>query len=136
MPYLSVKSKLLGLFFNPLTADHMYAAHNWEKIPQQVQTQLPSKPKTVSQIFISFWKYTWNFAHLEKKGSAYSLKYLGIYWPPKLCLLECKKVRVSEHPPGVNSSPGLKHCSNLRGITFILIFHYSKTNWVRNISLN
>ena len=60
---------MLGLFVNTLTAHHMYAAHSWEKIPQQVLTQLSQKPKNISQILIAFLKCTLNFAHLEKKRS-------------------------------------------------------------------
>ena len=50
-------------------AHHMYAAHSWEKIPQQVLTQLSQKTKNISQILIAFLKCTLNFAHLEKKRS-------------------------------------------------------------------
>ena len=38
--YLWIRSKILGLFVNTLTADYMYSAHSWKKIPQQVQTQI------------------------------------------------------------------------------------------------
>ena len=57
---------MLQLFVNTLTADHMYSAHSWEKIVQQVQTQLSYKLKNISQIVLAFLKSTWDFAHLEK----------------------------------------------------------------------
>ena len=50
-----------------------------------------------------------------------------------MCFFECRKGLVSEHPPGVKVVAGPKHCSNLHGIVFILIFHYSKIKWVRKL---
>ena len=38
--YRLIRSKMLGLFVNTLTADYMYSAHTSKKIQQQVQTQL------------------------------------------------------------------------------------------------
>ena len=89
----------------------MYAAHNWEKIPQQVQTQLPSKPKTVSQIFISFLKYTWNFAHLEKKDQPTRSNIWEFIDPQNCVYLNAKKyvfqntLRESTRPRVSNTAP-------------------------------
>ena len=59
-------SKILGPLFNTLTAHHLYSCHNWQNLPQQVQTQLSSTPSTFSRSFIAFPKYTYNFQHFEK----------------------------------------------------------------------
>ena len=53
---LLVGSEMLGHFFETLTADHMYSCDNWQKLPQQIQGQLSSKPSTSSQSFIKFSK--------------------------------------------------------------------------------
>ena len=59
-----VRSEILRMFGNTLTADHMYSRHRWEKLPQKVQTLLSKKRKTFFAIFIAISKSTKNFAHL------------------------------------------------------------------------
>ena len=49
-----VRSEILGLFSNTLTADHMYSRHRWEKLWQKVQTLLPQKRKTFSEFLLEF----------------------------------------------------------------------------------
>ena len=53
-----VISVILGLFFNMLTAYHMYSSKNLDKFKQQIQMQLSSKPLTFSKIFIAFFNFT------------------------------------------------------------------------------
>ena len=55
---LLVRSEMLGSSFNTLTADHMYSCHNWQKFPQQIQTQISSKVKIFSGSVIAFLKST------------------------------------------------------------------------------
>ena len=55
---LLVRSEILGLFVNTLTADEKYSRYNREKFPQQIQMQLYKKPKTFSRLFIVFLKST------------------------------------------------------------------------------
>ena len=81
---------------------------------------------------LPFWNYI-KFCTFWKKGSPWWVKYFGSYWLRKICFFECWKGLVSEHPPGVKVVAGPKHCSNLHGIVFILIFHYSKIKWVRKL---
>ena len=54
---LLIRSKMLGLFFNPLIAYHMYSRQNWEKFPQQGQTKLFSKLKSFLKFLLRFWSY-------------------------------------------------------------------------------
>ena len=42
---------------------------------------------------------------------------------PKMCLLECHKTSLSEHPLEINLLRDPKHCSNLQGSNFMLMFH-------------
>ena len=72
---------------------------------------------------MKFWTF-W------KKESAGWLKYFGNYILRKMYFLKCQKPPVSQHPSRVKMLAGRKHCSNVKGFVFILIFHYSKTNWV------
>ena len=53
---LLVGYEILGPVLNRLTNDHMYSCHNWEKLTQQVQTILSSKPTTFSGSFFTFSK--------------------------------------------------------------------------------
>ena len=49
---------MLRLFLKTLMADKIYSAHSWEKITEQVKTQLSYKRKTISGILIAFLKST------------------------------------------------------------------------------
>ena len=47
---------MLRLFVNALTADDKYSGRNMQKFPQQFQTPLSQKKKTLSGFFIAFPK--------------------------------------------------------------------------------
>ena len=68
-----VRSKILGLFVNTLTAEYKYSRRNMKTLTQQVETKFPLKQKTFSKFFIAFLKSTWNGEHFQKKGESSSL---------------------------------------------------------------
>ena len=68
-----VRSKILGLFLNTLTAEYTYYRRNMETFTQQVQTPLSLKQKTFSGFVIAFLKSTWNWEYFQKKGGSSSL---------------------------------------------------------------
>ena len=68
-----VRSKILGLFVNTLTAEYMYSGRNMQTFRQQVQTPLSLKQKSLSGFFIAFLKSTWNGEQFQKKGESSSL---------------------------------------------------------------
>ena len=72
-----VRSKILGLFVNTLTAEYTYSRRNMQTLTQQVQTPfqtpLSLKQKIFSGFFIAFLKSTWNGEHFQKKGESSSL---------------------------------------------------------------
>ena len=68
-----VRSKILGLFVNPLTAEYTYSRRNMHTLTQQVQTPLSLKQKIFSRFFIAFLKSTLNGEHFQKKGESSSL---------------------------------------------------------------
>ena len=68
-----VRSKILGLFINKLTAEYTYSGRNMMILTQQVQTPLSLKQKTFSRFFIVFLKSTWNGEYFQKKGESSSL---------------------------------------------------------------
>ena len=80
---LLVRSEILGLFGNTLTADHMYSGNYWEKVPQQVQTLLSQQPKKFSRIFIGILDSRQNLEHFEKKDQLHSLNILEVIKPRK-----------------------------------------------------
>ena len=69
----SVWYEILRLFVNALTADDKYSDSNMQNFPQQFQTPLPKKQKTLSGFFIAFPKCAWNLEHFEKKDEYSSL---------------------------------------------------------------
>ena len=68
-----VRSKILGLFVNTLTAEYTYSRRNMQTFTHKLQTPLPLKQKTFSGFFIVFLKSTWNGEHFQKKGESSSL---------------------------------------------------------------
>ena len=68
-----VRSKILGLFVNTLTAEYTYSGRNIPTLMQQVQTPLSLKQKFFSGFFIAFLKSRWNGEHFQKKGESSSL---------------------------------------------------------------
>ena len=64
---LLVRSEMLGLFFNALTADHMYSCHIRHRFQQQGPTHLSSKEKLFSGVVILFLKSTENFEIFEEE---------------------------------------------------------------------
>ena len=74
-----VRSKILGLFVNTLTAEYTYSCRNMLTLTQQVQTPLSLKQKTFSGLFIAFLKSTSNGEHFQKKGESSSLSISEIF---------------------------------------------------------
>ena len=68
-----VRSKILDVFVNTLTAEFTYSRRNMQTVTQQVQTPLSLKQKTFSGFFIAFLKSTWNGEHFQKKEESSSL---------------------------------------------------------------
>ena len=68
-----VRSKILGLFVNTLTAEYTYSRRNMQTFTQHIQRSLSLKQKTFSGYFIAFLKSTWNGEHFQKKGECSSL---------------------------------------------------------------
>ena len=89
---LWIRSKMVGLFLNTSTADHMYSAHTSEKIQQQVQTQLSWNWKTIPHIAIPFLKSTWNSALLKKKDQLDRSNILEVTDSEKFAYLNAKKL--------------------------------------------
>ena len=73
-----VRSKILGLFVNRLTAENKYSRRNMQIFAQQDQTPLSLKQKTFSEFFIAFLKATSNVEHLREKGDPPSLSFSEI----------------------------------------------------------
>ena len=68
-----VRSKILGLFVNTLTAEYTYSRRNMQTFTQHIQMPLFLKQKTFSGFFIPYLKSTWNGEQFPKKGESSSL---------------------------------------------------------------
>ena len=69
----SVWCEILRLFINALTADDKYSDSNMQNFPQQFQTPLSQKQKTLSGFIIAFMKCAWNLEHFQEKDEYSSL---------------------------------------------------------------
>ena len=122
-----VRTKILGLFVNTLTAEYTYSRRNMQTFTQQVQTPLSLKQKTFSRFFIAILVH--EMENLFKKMGVFYLKYFRNYWLQKRWLLKCLKSLTSEQLSVINLLTASKHCLNLHGTTNILFFHESGINW-------
>ena len=64
---LFVRSEILALLVNTLTANYQYSRSITDNVPLQFQMQLSEKLKTFSAFFITFSESALNFEHLKKK---------------------------------------------------------------------
>ena len=62
-----IRSKILGLFVNTLTAEYKYSRRNMQTFAQQIQRPLYLKKMIFSGFFIPFLKSTWNVEQFQKK---------------------------------------------------------------------
>ena len=120
-----VRSKILGLFVNTLTAEYTYSRRNMQTFTQHIQTPLSLKQKTFSGFFIAFLKSTWNGEHFQKKGESSSLSSSSISEiidSKSGGYLRAWKALLKEQLSVINLLTGSKHCLNLHGTTIILFF--------------
>ena len=68
-----VRSEILGLFVNILTAECQYSRRNMQNFPQQLQKQLSQKRKAFSGFFIAFLICPSSLEHFQKKDEPSSL---------------------------------------------------------------
>ena len=64
--------KVWGLFVNPLTADDKYSLVNRGNLLQHFQMHFAAKRKIFAQLFFTFSKLRFNFAHFQKKDGPHS----------------------------------------------------------------
>ena len=81
-----VKSEILWLLFNTLTAHHMHSCQSWDKFTQQVLMHLSSKPFTLSQIFIAFFNSTKHFSRFEKNITFIAYIFWKLLTPKNLAI--------------------------------------------------
>ena len=124
-----VRSKILGLFVNTLTAEYTYSRRNMQTLTKHIQTPLSLKQKTFSGFFIAYLKSTWNGEQFRKKGESSSLTISEIIDSKRSGYLSAWKALTSEQLSVINLLTGSKHCLNLHGTTIILFSHESGRNW-------
>ena len=79
------------MFVNILTADNMYSPHDWEKLPQRLQTYLSEKRKIISAIFTAYLKSTRKFVYFEKNDQLDSLNISEVIYSKKCFYFNAKK---------------------------------------------
>ena len=68
-------------------------------------------------------KFTLNLEYFEKKDQSHSLSITEINNCKTSSYLSVSKAIFSCNASAANMLTGLKHCSDLQGTTFILLFH-------------
>ena len=97
-----MRSEILRLSVNSLTANDKYSPDNRENFSQQIEMHISQKPKTFSEFFIALWQSTSNFPYLEKKDESHSLSIFEIIDCERGGYLKDQKGPVSEQPLAVN----------------------------------
>ena len=82
-----------------------------------------SKSKYFSGFFITSMKCTLNLEYFEKKDQSHSLSITKINNCRTISYLSVQKGHLQCSASAANMLTGLKQCSDLRGTTFILLFH-------------
>ena len=108
-----VRSEILGLLVNRLTANYEPSRRNTDNLPQPLQMQLSEKLKIFTAFFSCIPEIRIKFGAFWKKKWSLSLQYCRSYWLPKTCLLKCMKGLVSENTLAVNVLTNLWNCLNL-----------------------
>ena len=70
---LSLRSEILGLLLNTLTADCEFYGTNRDNLPLPIQIELSEKIQTSSRFFIAFLQSALNCEHFEKKSQPQGL---------------------------------------------------------------
>ena len=77
-----MRSEILRLLLNSLTANYEYSRSNNENLPLPLQMQLPEKGKAlIAFFFFTFLKFALNLEHLENKMSFIALVFLKLFTP-------------------------------------------------------
>ena len=69
---LLVRSEILGMFDNTLTADGKYFRHYWENFAQPIQMHFSKKQFFFSGKFVAFLKSLSNFKYFEIRDESHS----------------------------------------------------------------
>ena len=123
-----VRSKILGLFVNTLTAEYTYSRRNMHTFAQQFQTPLSLKQKPFLDFLLRFWNLH-EMENIFKKNESLLALVFPKLLTPKVVAIKCLKSLTSEELSVINLLTGSKHCLNLHGTTIILFFHESGKNW-------
>ena len=120
---LLVRCKILGLFGNTLTVDHMDSPHYSREISGTCSNAIIYKARNIFWNFYCIFRISRNVCACWKEKSTSWLKYFGNDRLRRMWLLECPKALLFEHPSRVNVFTGINNCWIHHGNTFILIFH-------------
>ena len=122
--------KILGLFFNTLTADDKFSLLSRDNLTQPIQMQLSKKQRAFLLFFSEFLNSRSNSEHFDKKMPSY-LMYFIKYGLWKTWLDKCLKRPVPEDPSKRNMGNAANPCWNLHSSTFLIIIDHFEANWLR-----
>ena len=122
--------KILGLFFNTLTADDKHSLLSRDNLTQPIQMQLSKKQRAFYHFFLNFWTLDQILNILKKKMPSY-LMYFRKYGLWKTWLDKCLKRPVSEDPSKRNMGNAANHCWNRHSSTFLTFIDHFEANWLR-----
>ena len=123
-----VRSKILGLFVNRLTAEYTYSRRNMQDFDATSSDAIIFKTKDFFLIFYYLSEIYIKWSTFWKKKESSSLIISENYWLQKRGLLKCLKSLTLEQLSVINLLTSTKHCLNLHGTTIILFFRESGIN--------
>ena len=100
---LLVRSEILGLLVNTLTANYEYSRSNTDNLPLPFQMQLSEKLKRFFPSFIAFSESALNFEHFQKTKEVHSPSISEVIDSQRRVYLNaCRKGLVFENILAVN----------------------------------
>ena len=87
----SIRSEILGLLANTLTAVYEHSRSNMDKLKVPMQMQLTGKLETFSMFFIAFLECALNCEHFQKKVSLMAQVFLSLLTPKDVFTYEHKR---------------------------------------------
>ena len=89
--FLLVRSEILGLFGNTLTADHMYSRHYLGEVSGTCSNAIITKTKNIFDSFYCIFAVYTLFCAFPKKGQLLSLNITEAIDSEKCCYLNARK---------------------------------------------
>ena len=133
--FLLIRSEILELLDNTLTANYEYCRSNRQNLPLPIQIKLSEKNNVSFAYFFCIFGTYIKFPMFSKKWAS-EVKYFWSYWLRRMCLFKCITGLVSENRLTMNVLTSPKNSWNMQKKTFTLFFIMLSQNELEKVIFN